>query len=67
MDFLHGLPMTLTRTNFETAMIELYAHILQFLARAIQTYQTSTFQQAFRAFWEDSDIEEFEKHATSSE
>jgi len=36
MDFLHGLPPTLTRTNFEAALTELYAHILQFLAQAIQ-------------------------------
>jgi len=61
MDFLHGLPVTLTRTNLETAIIELYAHILQFLARAIQTYQTSTFQRAFIAFWRDSDVQNFDK------
>jgi hypothetical protein len=61
LDFLHGLPETLTRTYFETAVIKLYAHILQFLARAIQIYQTSTIQRVFTAFWKDGDVEDFEK------
>jgi len=38
--FLHQLLITLTRTNFQTAVIELYAHILGFLARAIRIYRT---------------------------
>src|SRR4051794_38061532 len=61
MDFLHGLPATLTRTNFTTAVTELYSHILRFLARAIHIYQTPTFQRAFTAFWGESDVQEFEK------
>ena len=61
IEFLHRLPTTLTRTNFETAVIELYAHVLGFLARAIRIYQTSTPHRALRAFWIDSDIKNFEK------
>jgi hypothetical protein len=60
MDFSRGLPTTLTRTNFEAALTELYAHILRFLAQAIRIFQTSTFHRAVRAFWEESDISEFE-------
>jgi hypothetical protein len=61
IDFLHRLPATLARTNFTTAVTELYSHILRFLARAIQIYQTPTFQRSFTAFWGDSDVQEFEK------
>ena len=61
IEFLHQLPTTLTRTNFTTAVTELYTHILGFLARAIRIYQTSTPRRAFRAFGTDSDIVDFEK------
>ncbi|KAI4192154.1 MAG: hypothetical protein LQ350_008694, partial [Teloschistes chrysophthalmus] len=60
-DFLYRLPVTLTRTNFETAVTELYAHVLRFLARAIRIYQTSTTHRALHAFWTDSDVASFEK------
>ncbi|KAL8942223.1 MAG: hypothetical protein Q9211_001490 [Gyalolechia sp. 1 TL-2023] len=60
IDYLHTLPTTLTRTNFETAVIELYAHILRFLARAITVYQDSTIHRAFMAFWTTSDLQSFE-------
>lgn len=36
IEFLHQLPTTLTLTNFKTAVTELYALILEFLARAIR-------------------------------
>jgi hypothetical protein len=63
MDFLHGLPATLTlaRTNLEMAVTELYAHILQFLARAIQIYTSPTIKRVIRAFWKESDVQEFEQ------
>ena len=38
IEFLYQLPATLTRTNFKTAVIELYAHTLGFLAHAIRIY-----------------------------
>ncbi|KAI4086507.1 MAG: hypothetical protein L6R37_008413, partial [Teloschistes peruensis] len=60
-DFLYRLPVTLTRTNLETAVTELYAHVLGFLARAIRIYQTSTTRRALHAFWTDSDVAGFEK------
>ena len=61
IEFLYQLPTTLTRTNFETAVIELYTHILRFLAYAIRIYQTSTSYRALRAFWTNDDIVNFEK------
>ncbi|KAL9576092.1 MAG: hypothetical protein Q9212_007392, partial [Teloschistes hypoglaucus] len=61
IDFLYRLPVTLTRTNFETAVTELYAHVLRFLARAIRIYQTSTTHRALHTFWTDSDVASFEK------
>ena len=61
MHFLHELPTSLTRTNLETVMTKLYACILQFLARAIQIYQTPSFRRALNAFWQDSDVKEFEQ------
>ena len=59
--FLYQLPTTLTRSNFQTAVIELYAHILGFLARAIRIYQTSISYRALRGFWTRGDIIDFEK------
>lgn len=56
LDFLHHLPTTLTQTNLETALIELYAHVLRFLAQAISVYQDSTFHRALTAFWTTSEI-----------
>ena len=61
IEFLYQLPTTLTRTNFQTAIIDLYAHMLRFLACAIRIYQTSTFHRALRAFWTRGDIVDFEK------
>lgn len=61
IEFLHQLPTTLTRTNFETAVTKLYAHVLRFLAYAIRIYQTSTSYRALRAFWTNDDIVNFEK------
>ena len=61
IEFLHQLSTTLTRIKFQTAMIELYAHILEFLARAIRIYRTSTSRRALRAFWTTDDIVEFRK------
>ena len=61
IEFLRQLPTTLTRTNFETAVTELYAHVLGFLARAIRIYQTSTPHRALHAFWTNGDIVDFKK------
>ncbi|KIX03848.1 uncharacterized protein Z518_07401 [Rhinocladiella mackenziei CBS 650.93] len=64
-DFLRRLPATLARTNFETAVTELYTLILQFLAQAIQIYQTPTWKRAFKAFWEENYVQKFEQECES--
>ena len=61
MEFLNKLPTSLTTGYFETAMTELYAHILTFLAHAIKIYQRPTFQRALISFWQDRDVQEFEQ------
>jgi hypothetical protein len=61
IDFLHSLPPTLPHNNFETVLTDLYSHILRFLARAIQIYQTSTLERVLTAVWKASDILDFEK------
>ena len=60
MDYLRDLPVTQTRTNFETALTELYKLILHFLATAIQTYQKSAIARAFDAFWRPEEVRDFE-------
>lgn len=60
MNYLRDLPVTQTRDNFETALTELHALILQFLARAIQSYQKSSLARAFDAFWKPEEMRDFE-------
>ncbi|KFY86462.1 hypothetical protein V500_07608 [Pseudogymnoascus sp. VKM F-4518 (FW-2643)] len=60
MDYLRTLPVTRTRTNFETSLTELHTLILQFLARAIQAYQKSTLTRALDAFWKPEEVRNFE-------
>ena len=61
INFMDMLPATLTRDNFERAVTEMYSYILQFLARAIRIYQKSTLQRALTAFWQMSDVQDFER------
>lgn len=67
MDYLRDLPLTSTRTNFETSLTELHALILQFLARAIQTYQSSTLTRLFNAFWKPEEVRDFENECDEVE
>ena len=50
IEFLYQVPIILARTNLETAVTELYIHVLGFLARAIRIYETLTPYRALRAF-----------------
>lgn len=69
MDFLRGLPATLARTNFETAMTGLYVYILQFLARAIQIYhgRLRPFNARFVRFGKRAMSRTLKRNATGSE
>src|SRR5271154_2819111 len=60
MDYLGDLPATRTRTHFENSLTEFHALILQFLARAIQTYQKSALTRALDSFWKPEEIHDFE-------
>ena len=60
MDYLQILPDTQTRTNFENALIDLHAHILEFLARAIDIYRKNTPHRAVDAFWKSEEVRDFE-------
>jgi hypothetical protein len=60
MDYLGDLPATRTRTHFENSLTEFHALILQFLARAIQTYQKSALTRLLDSFWKPEEIRDFE-------
>lgn len=60
MDYVHGLPISQTRTNLESSLTDLYALILQFLARAILIYRKHTLLRAFDAFWKPEEVANFE-------
>ena len=60
MNYLQILPDTQTRTNFENALIELHANVLQFLARAIEIYQKNSLCRAIDAFWKPEEVCDFE-------
>lgn len=60
-DFLDDLPTTLAQTHFKAVVTELYTLILQFLAQAIQIYQTPTWKRIYKAFWEEGDVQKFEQ------
>ncbi|KAF2148630.1 hypothetical protein K461DRAFT_297148 [Myriangium duriaei CBS 260.36] len=50
-------------TLLEESLIDLYAHVLKFLTKAIRTYDTrikSAVKQWAKAFWEKAELEEFE-------
>jgi hypothetical protein len=60
MEHLPTLPTARTRTNFENSLIQFYATILKFLARAIRIYQKDSLTRAFDAFWQLEEISDFE-------
>lgn len=60
-DFLFSLPAGLTRDNLQESIVLMYAHILRFLAQALQIYQSSTIQRTLSALWKADDIVHFER------
>ncbi|KAF7514051.1 hypothetical protein GJ744_004376 [Endocarpon pusillum] len=60
MSFLSSIPQGQSRSNLEEALIKMYACVLRFLAQAFQIYQQSTWKRNFLAFWNPSDVTEFE-------
>ncbi len=60
MEYLERLPSSLATTNLEKAMVEMYAHVLQFVASAIETYQKNTPTRMLLSLWQTSELEKFE-------
>ncbi|KAK8905640.1 hypothetical protein QC760_005562 [Botrytis cinerea] len=60
MKYLEDLPATKERENFEISLIKLYVITLQFLAQAIQIYQEDTPKRIWKAFWQPSEVLDFE-------
>lgn len=60
MKYLEDLPATKEREIFEISLIELYVITLQFLAQAIQIYQEDTPKRIWKAFWQPSEVLDFE-------
>lgn len=58
--YLQILPDSQTRTNFENALIDLYKYVLQFLAKAIGTYEKNMLRRAVDAFWRPEEVRNFE-------
>ncbi|KAK6605130.1 Vegetative incompatibility protein HET-E-1-like protein 7 [Botrytis cinerea] len=60
MKYLEDLPATKERENFEISLIKLYVITLQFLVQAIQIYQEDTPKRIWKAFWQPSEVLDFE-------
>lgn len=60
-EYYRRLPNRSTTDNFERALIEVYAHVLHFVATAIQTYQSGRLSRTWEAMWNTSAIEDFEQ------
>jgi hypothetical protein len=60
MTYLASLPLSQTRANFESCLVEFHALILRFLAGAIRIYQKGSIARGFDAFWRVEDVSTFE-------
>src|SRR6266516_2512004 len=60
MTYLASLPLSQTRVNFESCLVEFHALILRFLAGAIRIYQKGSIARGFDAFWRVEDVSTFE-------
>ena len=54
-------------TNFESALVKLYAVILQFLSKAIQLFDKNTASRAIHGFWSPDDVTDFENKCQTLE
>nr|POF13670.1 vegetative incompatibility protein het-e-1 [Quercus suber] len=60
LTYYHRLPPALTTDNLRKALVLLYAHVLRFLARAIQIYLKNAAIRKAEALWQDPDLTSFE-------
>jgi hypothetical protein len=62
-EYFMRLPPALATSNFENALIKMYARILQLIATAIQTYQKNLATRTWQSLWKTSNLENFEKES----
>lgn len=63
MQYLERLPYSLATTNFRGAMVQLWAHTLQYLAGTIETYQKSDPSRLLSSLWQTAELEKFETNS----
>lgn len=61
--YYQRLPPSPTSEDFRKALLDLYVHSLQFLAKAIQIYSRNPIKRKWDALWVDSDLTDFEQHS----
>ena len=61
LDFHTRLSPSLASDNLRKALVNLFAHVLQFLARAIQVYQQSGVTRLAQAVWNSDTLVSFEE------
>jgi len=60
LDYYAHLPSSPATDNFRKALVDLYAHVLGFLAHAIHIYQKSSTARVVRAVWDAGSLAKFE-------
>jgi hypothetical protein len=61
LDIFARLSSSLTTANFRKALVNLYAHILGFLAQAIRVQQKRSISRVSQALWNASSLTQFEQ------
>ena len=63
LDFHTQLSPSIASENFRQALVNLFAHVLRFLAYAIQVYQKSRVSRLTQALWDPDAIIQFEEQS----
>ena len=63
LDFHAQLLPSIASENFRKALVNLFAHVLRFLAHAIQVYQKSSVSRLTQALWDPDAIVQFEEQS----
>jgi hypothetical protein len=59
-DYFQCLPPDQTKDNLRNALVDMYAHVLGFLAKAIKLYSIRASRRVLHAMWNQSEITAFE-------
>lgn len=63
VQFWQDLPVAAAQKDLEESIVNVYVHILRFLAQALHTYESSTLRRNFTALWSINDAVDFKKTA----